>query len=337
MNAPKEKAASPWRGQQAAHSTTYGAERTTGDQHGATEILSTTHNKTRIRRTGEEISQLEKQIYAVLKADHPQSVRHVFYRMTDPRLPVYVEKSEKGYRDIQYRMTEMRRGGELPYDWITDATRRGHYTHTFTSGADFVRAYAGLYRADLWAHAEAYVEVWCESRSIAGVIEQDCNDLAVSLFPSGGFSSLTLAYASAMGINQATGKGEKAAHVIYIGDYDPAGVLIDQSIEKELRTHLHPDVDLSFHRLAITESQIEQYDLPTKPRKAGDKRARHVKATVEAEAMPAHILRKMLRDAIEAFLPDGALEIARIAEESERAGLLAMAEAMEGESDYGED
>jgi hypothetical protein len=294
------------------------------------EVLSGKPVKTRARRSAEETAQLERQIYAVLAEDHPQSVRHVFYRMTDPRLPVFVEKSDHGYKQVQLRMTEMRRAGTLPYGWITDATRRGHYTNTFSSGADFIRAYAGLYRADLWEFADAYVEVWVESRSIAGVIEADCRDLAVSLFPAAGFSSLTLAYSSAMGINAATDSGRKAAHVVYIGDYDPAGVLIDLSIEKELRQHLHRAVDLSFHRIAITEAQIERYDLPTKPRKAGDKRSTHVKATVEAEAMPAKIMRRLLRDSIEAFLPDGALEIAKVAEKSERAGLLVLAAALEG-------
>ena len=41
----------------------------------------------RIRRTDAQLEQLDAQIIAVLKEDHPQSVRHVFYRMTDPRLP----------------------------------------------------------------------------------------------------------------------------------------------------------------------------------------------------------------------------------------------------------
>lgn len=302
-------------------------------------VLITGVVKTRTRRTSAETAQLERQIYGVLEADHPQSVRHVFYRMTDPRLPVFVEKSDHGYKQIQLRMTEMRRAGTLPYSWITDATRRGHFVNTFNGKAEFIQAFAGLYRADLWAYADEYVEVWCESRSIAGVIERDCRDLAVSLFPSGGFSSLTLAYSSAMGINEATNNGEKAAHVIYIGDYDPAGVLIDLSIEKELRQHLHSAVDLSFHRIAITEVQIDEYDLPTKPRKEGDRRSQHVKATVEAEAMPAATMRRLLRDTVESFLPEGALEAARVAEQSEQAGLRALAARVEaGEGlGYGED
>jgi hypothetical protein len=52
---------------------------------------------TRIRRTKAQTAQLEAQIFDVLAQDHPQSVRHVFYRMTDPRLPEPVLKTERGY------------------------------------------------------------------------------------------------------------------------------------------------------------------------------------------------------------------------------------------------
>lgn len=113
--------------------------------------------------------------------------------------------------------------------------------------------------------------------------------------------------------------------VFYVGDYDPAGVLIDMALERELRLHLRPDIYMTFERVAINEAQIAGYDLPTKPRKASDIRSQHVAATVEAEAMPANILRGLLRDEIEALLPDGALAAAKVAEESERAGLLALA------------
>ena len=282
----------------------------------------------RRRRTRAQIEQLEQQILTVLAADHPQSVRHVFYRMTDPRLPEPVEKTERGYAQVQQRITALRRAGRLDYGWITDATRRGYHVNTFASGGDFVSQMAGLYRADLWRNAACYIEVWCESRSIAGVIEDDCRDLAVSLYPAGGFSSVTLIHQAAGYINQATNYGEKPAHVVYVGDHDPAGVLIDKSIDADLRHHLHDDVELSFHRLAITETQIAELDLPIKPRKAGDKRALHITETVEAEAMPANILRSMLREAVEAFMPDGALSAAKVAEESERQGLRRWAEIM---------
>jgi hypothetical protein len=161
------------------------------------------------------------------------------------------------------------------------------------------------------------------------VIEATCKELAVSLYPAGGFTSLTLAYEAAGFINSATLGGEKPAHIFYIGDYDPAGVLIDVAIERELRTHLEPRVELNFERIGITLDQIEALDLPTKPRKAGDKRALHIKSTVEAEAMPARILRRLLRQKVEALLPVGALEVAKLAEQEEQAGLRVLAESLE--------
>ncbi len=276
----------------------------------------------RHRRTKAQVEQLDRQILAVLAEDHPQSVRHVFYRMTDPRLAEPVEKSDRGYRHVQQRCVELRRNGAMPYGWISDASRRGYFTPTYANGADFITRMSSYYRADLWAESEVHVEVWAESRSIAGVIQDDCEELAVSLYPCGGFSSITFAHEAATYINQSISKD---VVVLYVGDYDPAGVLIDRSLEAELRQHLNDDIEMTFQRLAITEKQIEEYDLPTKPRKEGDRRALHVKATVEAEAMPARDLRGILRGSIEAWLPENALQVAKVAEESEREHLDHMA------------
>jgi len=262
----------------------------------------------RRRMTKAEIKQLEAQILDVLAEDNPQSVRHVFYRMTDPRLPVPIEKTEAGYDQVQRRMVEMRRSGTLPHGDIVDHTWSGYHTPTFSCAEDFVRRMAGYYRVNLWAQSDWHREVWAESRSIAGVLQEDCEDLAVSLYPRGGFSSLSLAYEAAEQMRQ-QGKPVK---IFYIGDYDPAGVLIDVALEHELRKHLI-DWDLDFRRIAITKEQIAEYDLPGKPRKEGDRRARR-----EAEAMPAAILRQMVREHVEALLPPSALEITKVAEESER-------------------
>ena len=281
----------------------------------------------RRRRTAAAVEQLEQQILDVLAADHPQSVRHVFYRMTNPRLPEPVEKSEDGYAQVQRRIAKMRRDGLIPYAWITDATRRGYFVDTFSGSDDFLRRVAGLYRSDLWQHAQAYCEVWTESRSIAGTIQADCQELAVSLYPCGGFSSMTLAYEAAEAIN-ARHDG-KPVIIFYVGDFDPAGVLIDVALERELRSHLRSDVVMIFKRLGITPEQIKRYDLPGKPRKASDRRAPHILETVEAEALPASILRRLVRAEVEALLPANALRVARVAEESERSFLVDLAKAVQ--------
>ena len=102
------------------------------------------------RRTLAQVEQLERQIVEVLEQDNPQSVRHVFYRMTDPRLPEPVEKTEAGYRQVQQRLALMRRSGHIPYGWITDATRHGSHVSTFSSPGEFLQRVSYLYRGDPW-------------------------------------------------------------------------------------------------------------------------------------------------------------------------------------------
>ena len=177
---------------------------------------------------------------------------------------------------------------------------------------------SGLYRGDLWRDWDDYVEVWCESRSIAGVIQDECEALAVSLYPAGGFASMTLLYEAACIIKQI--EPRKNVHIAYIGDYDPAGVLIDENIKDGLIEH---GVRVNLHRIAINEEQIAEFSLPTKPRKETDRRRLDIGETVEAEAMPAVTL---LREKIESFLPAGALQAVKAAEQSERKGLLTLGE-----------
>ena len=128
---------------------------------------------------------------------------------------------------------------------------------------------------------------------------------------------MSLTYQAAKSIDR---HGRDRAVVIYVGDYDPAGVLIDRSIEKELRRHL--STPLTTRRLAINKEQIIEYDLPTKPRKISEVRCPDLQETVEAEAMPAGVLRQLVRSAVEGFLPPQALAATEAVEKSERELLL---------------
>jgi hypothetical protein len=155
----------------------------TGTAHSASHLQ-------RRRRTQSQLDTLAQQIIEALRADHPQSVRHVFYRMTDPRFAEWVEKSDRAYRQIQDRCVKLRRSAVMPYDWFADMSRRGSFVNTFSGASDFVKRMRGLYRADLWQGSDHRCEVLVESRSIASVIQRDCDELVVPLYPCGGFSSV---------------------------------------------------------------------------------------------------------------------------------------------------
>jgi hypothetical protein len=78
--------------------------------------------------------------------------------------------------------------------------------------------------------------------------------------------------------------------------------------------------NIVFETLAVTEEQIAQLELSTRPHKrqsSADKLWPHDFAC-ELDAIPADTLRAMVQDAIELHLPANQLAILKIAEESER-------------------
>lgn len=111
----------------------------------------------------------------------------------------------------------------------------------------------------------------------------------------------------------------KPVTIFYVGDFDPAGVLSDVALERELRQHLRSDVQLDFRRIGITEAQVIEHDLATNARKY----------TVEAEAMSANMMRALVRNHVEALLPEHAFQQAKVVEAEERKGLDIWARVME--------
>jgi hypothetical protein len=209
----------------------------------------------------------------------------------------------------------------IPYNWFADLSRMGFFTPTYDDAGDFLESHIGAYRADLWKDSKYRCEVWVESKSLAASVIADCKELAVDLYPCGGYVSLTFASKSAEYNNAVFNHDKRPLVILYIGDLDPHGKMIDRALEAELRKHLNPEMKMVFLRIAITEEQVVEYDLPDKG--VGERK-------VEGEAMPASILRQILRTEIESLLPANAMRVSKIAEESERAWLNAMKDARRG-------
>lgn len=87
-----------------------------------------------------------------------------------------------------------------------------------------------------------------------------------------------------------------------------------------------PRAAVEFERIAVTAEQIILLHLPTRPTKGTDSRAVNFEGeSVEVDAIPASTLRQIVRDAIEQHIDPEALRLTRMVEDSERAGLQALA------------
>ena len=247
------------------------------------------------RRTKAQMAVLRQRCVTFLREQHPASCRNLYYRLLQDGL---VEKSERAYKTLIKLLTAMRRSGEIPYAWLADATRQGHHVYTWRDPESWQRDESGYFRWDMWAPVDHRVEVWCESASLINVLWPVCHELAVSLDPCRGFSSIGFAYGAA---TEAKRLNPSELVILYIGDHDFDGRNIDRALLRELRLHVADQFPIIERRIAVNADQVAEFELPTRPDRKGT-------PSVQAEALPPVIMRRLLRDAILEYLPAGQLD-----------------------------
>jgi hypothetical protein len=265
----------------------------------------------RHRSTKAEIEWRRDSLYEILCDMQPMTVRQVFYQATVRGL---VEKTEAGYAKVQTDLTVMRRSGDLPYGWLADNTRWQRKPRTFDSVEEAITETARLYRKNLWSQNEDYVEIWLEKDALAGVIWPITSKFDVPLMVARGYASLSFLHDAAESITEI----DKPTFIYHLGDFDPSGVNAGEKIEETLR-ELAPDADIYFDRIAVTPEQIRKWNLPTRPTKATDSRAKGFgEISVELDAVEPDTLRLLVEDTLEVHLPQDQYAILKVAEESER-------------------
>ena len=248
--------------------------------------------KPRTYRSREQIAEIKRAAYAIARKDAPVSCRYIYYRLLDlhAQFEVPIEKSNAGAAVVGRYLREMRLDGDLPYHWITDDSRAVFDINAVDDADEWADLYADTFRTDPWRFSPYLVEIWVESRSIAGMIRHVCDRLSVPLYVCAGQPSMTYCYNAAQAINDKV--GDRKVVIVYIGDRDKAGGEIEDQVGEKLRRHLDRGIDLALTRLAVTLDQIQRFNLPTKPGKG----LHGTTTTTEAEALPADTLRQLLRD-----------------------------------------
>jgi hypothetical protein len=224
-------------------------------------------------------------------------------------------------------LTEMREAGEIPFDWIADNTRLMRKPSSFTGIEHCLKSSAEFYRRNLWAAMPVYVEVWVEKDALSGVLFEETSVYDVPLMVARGYSSVSFIHAAAMAIKARA----KPAYIYHFGDLDPSGVDAARDIEAKLRRYA-PEAEIHFERPAVTREQVEQWNLPTRPTKQTDTRAKKFDnaTSVELDAIPADKLRALVRECIERHVDQHQLSILRTTETSEQELLKAWASTYAG-------
>ena len=147
----------------------------------------------------------------------------------------------------------------------------------------------------------------------------------VPVLSSGGFDSLSAKHDLAREL-----AGWPAAEVLHIGDLDPSGVHLFQSMAEDVAAMVRAlgGCDVRFSRLAVTSEQAARMGLPTAPPKATDRRAFDGE-TVQAEAIAPDVLSELVRDAIASRFCLETYRATLAQEAEERAELVAALEELQ--------
>lgn len=282
-------------------------------------VYKTRPIKRRKRRSKEDIQDIKNAIYRVLMDEHPMTVRQVFYQLVSLGV---IDKTEKEYKNTVCRLVkDMRLEYSIPFGWIADNTRWMRKPRTYSGLREVLEAAIETYRRSIWQDANCYIEIWLEKDALAGVLYQITAEWDVPLMVTRGYPSITYLYEAAEAIRE---RG-KPTYLYYFGDRDPSGVDIPRNVEDRIR-EFAPDIPIHFECVAVTEEQIQTLNLPTRPTKSSDSRAKNFEGeSVEVDAIPPRQLRQLVRNCIEAHVDLAEFERIKRVEEQERLTLATLA------------
>ena len=221
---------------------------------------------------------MEMRILETVKHYARLTVRQLFYVLVSK---FDYSSTRRFYKTLDYHLTKMRRINSLLDAKFVDPTR-----HFIIAPRPFEE-----------------VELWVEKDSIRNFLEYTALKYRLSIQVLRGFGSLSMFRKA---LERAANRAVK--RILYIGDFDPSGCLIDRVAQREMR--------IAFHRIALTMEQIRRYSLRSLPVNMRDSRAEKYIAKYgpkcwEVESLRPRTFRKIVEEKLRAIVPQSYVADAR--------------------------
>lgn len=266
--------------------------------------------------------QIMNQVQEVLvqyREHWPLTIRQIFYRLVG----VYAyEKTEKAYDRLIDYMSRARRSKMIPMDAIRDDGTTRTDSEGWYDQDHFIRsiiATAKTYERDKQARQPTRVMILVEAAGMLPQIVKAVGSYGLPVMSSSGFDSLTMKYELAQDIIE----DGRPTVILHIGDLDPSGVCIFDSVQADVEAFVGGTQELLFKRIALTPEQVVLYQLPTSPPKATDKRGDGISETCQCEALPPDTLAAIVKAAVLEYYDLDQFEDDVIIEQQEREFLVA--------------
>jgi hypothetical protein len=227
----------------------------------------------------------------------PTNARFLAYELM--QRGVLKKQNEKGKRRgdqvLHEALTHLREAGIVPWDWISDETRSVSDFTGWASVTYWATTMVEYVRLDPWKGRAPMVLT--ESRSLSGVLHKLARQYATKLAATngqvGGFLHTDVAP-----------KLEPDDRVLYAGDWAHQGGQIEENTRRVLERLVGGELD--WKRIALTEAQVDEYDLRRMMIRKADRRYKPVRYhdAIETEALKQPVIVGIVRDALDAELPE---------------------------------
>lgn len=199
------------------------------------------------------------------------TLRTMFYRLVSLGV---IPNTEQAYKTLSKVTVKARKDRRLPADAFEDKNREIlSNVRQYTSPEDFVeglvdrlRYASSNYAVPRWHKQPCYVEVWIEKQALADTFFSFLEDKEVRIVVNRGYSSYSFLHQNCTRIARIMSDG-KQVKILYFGDFDPSGEDMDHYLQETFKDEgvYYRRDRFEFRRVAITEAQIQQYNLPTRP------------------------------------------------------------------------
>lgn len=253
------------------------------------------------------------QVEAVLEEYRPHlplTARQIFYRIVGA---YGYPKTEAAYERLCNYLSRARRARIVPFEALRDdgASVMAHLHHDGEDGFyGYIRRLGKHFEQDKLANQAVNVRVYCEAAGMMPQLRRVLKPYSVPVFSCSGFDSLTAKHDLVRWCHDACFYEGKRPVVLHLGDYDPSGESIFEVIREDALAFLSEDLShrprsyFKFQRVALTEEQVEIFDLPTSPPKTPDSRSRRWSGsgTCQLEALPPDTMADILVDEVERWI-----------------------------------
>lgn len=219
--------------------------------------------------------------------------RQIHYQLVSRNL---IANTEKDYKMITNLIKDARMSGVIDWKVIVDRNRTSSSPYCVESVPDAIARELESYRLDRMRNQKVYVEVMIEKMAIYEIVENVTSWYGIKLTGDKGNCSKTILYDISKRLLRAQSEGKKCV-ILYIGDHDPSGLMMIDSIIETIS--LMGVQDFEFRPIALTYEQAIKYNLPPNDVKVKDTNSpKYVQAygeySWECDALPTKILQDLL-------------------------------------------